>query len=118
MADFSKRTSTDGATDNLGADPGTSGRLRTADWGTQDAYWRDNYGGRPYIQADRHYEYYQPAYKYGHEAAFLYGSRPWDEEIEHDLARGWDQVKGDSDCEWRDVRDAVRDAYERSLGRS
>jgi hypothetical protein len=87
---------------------------RSVDWSGQDAYWRDNYGARPYTQADRGYEYYQPAYKYGHEAAFLYGGRAWDTEIEHDLERGWDQARGESTCTWIEVRDAVRDAYERS----
>ena len=116
MADVNKRTSAESATDNPGMDVGTSGRTHGMDWGSQDTYWRDNYGGRPYTQADRHYEYYQPAYKYGHEAAFLSGARPWDQEIEHDLERGWDQAKGESTCTWTEVRDAVRDAYERSRG--
>ena len=103
MADFEKQT---------GA--GTSSSKRHVDWGGQDEYWRDNYGGRPYTQADRSYEYYQPAYKYGHESAFAYGGRSWDQEVENDLARGWDQAKGDSDCTWQEVKDAVRDAYERT----
>jgi hypothetical protein len=116
MADFTKRTSADIAADNAGTDVGTSGRgqLHEVDWGAQDAHWRDAYGTRPYTQADRAYEYYQPAYKYGHEAAFLYGSRAWDTEIEHDLERGWDQARGESTCTWIEVREAVRDAYERS----
>ena len=114
MTDFTKRTSADSTTDDGGVDAGKSKRMHHTDWGTQDAYWRDNYGARSYTQADRHYEYYQPAFKYGHEAAFLYGGRRWDEEIEHDLERGWEQAKGDSTCTWIDVRDAVRDAYERS----
>jgi hypothetical protein len=92
----------------------TSGTRRSVDWGTQDSYWRDNYGARPYTQTDRTYEYYQPAYKYGHESAFFYGDRAWDQEVEDDLARGWDQARGDSDCTWDQVKGAVRDAYERA----
>jgi hypothetical protein len=100
------------------ATTGSSGTRRSVDWGGQDAFWRDNYGARPYTQSDRAYEYYQPAYKYGHESAFFYGNRPWDQEVEDDLARGWDQARGESDCTWQEVKDAVRDAYERSRAES
>lgn len=114
MADFSKRTSADSAADNPGIDMGTSARRNEVDWGTHDDYWREHFSARPYAKADRHYEYYQPAYKYGHEAAFLFGGRPWDE-IDHDLEIGWDQARGESTCSWAEVKSAVRDAYERSL---
>lgn len=114
MADFNKPTVADMAAANPGTDAGTSGSVRIIDWGPQDEYWRDNYGSRPYALADRGYEYYQPAYKYGHESAFFYGGRPWDQEVEDDLARGWEQARGDSNCTWAESRDAVRDAYERT----
>src|SRR4051794_1065016 len=87
-------------------DATTSSGKRKVDWGGQDEYWRDNYGERPYAQADRTYAYYQPAYKYGHESAFFYGDRAWDQEVEHDLERGWDQARGDSDCTWPEVKEA------------
>ena len=103
MADFEKETPTESATSR-----------RRVDWSGQDEYWRDNYGSRPYTQADRNYEYYQPAYKYGHESAFFYGGRAWDQEIEHDLARGWEQARGESTCSWDEVKEAVRDAFERT----
>jgi hypothetical protein len=102
MADFEKQTGAEG-----------SSSRRNVDWSGQDEYWRDNYDARPYTQADRGYEYYQPAYKYGHESAFFYG-RAWDQDVEDDLARGWEQARGDSNCTWTEVKDAVRDAYERS----
>jgi hypothetical protein len=92
----------------------TSGTRRSVDWSGHDAYWRDNYGARPYTQTDRGYEYYQPAYKYGHESAFFYGDRAWDQEVEDDLARGWQQARGDSNCTWDEVKAAVKDAYERA----
>jgi len=107
MADVNKR-----------ADTGTpAGENRSVEWGEQDEYWRDNYGARPYTHDDRSYEYYQPAYKYGHESAFLY-ARAWDDEVAHDLARGWHQARGDSNCTWDEVKDAVRDAYERTRAQS
>lgn len=114
MADFTKKTVADMAAANPGIDVGTNGSMQLIDWGPQDNYWRDNYGSRPYAKADRAYEHYQPAYKYGHESAFTYGGRPWDSEVESDLARGWDQARGVSTCTWDEARHAVRDAYERS----
>jgi hypothetical protein len=105
MADSNERTPTN---------PTAPANKRSVDWAAHDEYWRDNYGERPYIKADRAYEYYQPAYKYGHESAFFYGGRSWDGEVEDDLARGWEQARGDSNCSWDEVRDAVRDSYERA----
>ncbi|HKW47712.1 MAG TPA: hypothetical protein VJN70_09705 [Gemmatimonadaceae bacterium] len=105
MADSNERTPTN---------PTAPERGRSADWATHDEYWRDNYGDRPYTKADRAYEHYQPAYKYGHESSFFYGGRPWDNEVETDLSRGWEQARGDSNCSWDEVKDAVRDAYERT----
>ena len=94
--------------------PTAPANKRSIDWAAHDEYWRDNYGERSYTKADRAYEYYQPAYKYGHESAFFYGGRFWDSEVEDDLARGWEQARGDSNCTWDEVKDAVRDAYERA----
>ncbi|HEY2378479.1 MAG TPA: hypothetical protein VGH98_21040 [Gemmatimonadaceae bacterium] len=105
MADSSERAP---------ADRGTPGTKRPVDWAGQDEYWRDNYGDCSYTHADRAYEYYRPAYKYGHESAFFYGDRGWDNEVADDLARGWEQARGDSNCTWDEVKDAVRDAYERT----
>jgi hypothetical protein len=106
MADFNDR--------DTGRTSDESVAKRNDAWAGHDGYWRDNYGERPYSHADRAYEYYQPAYKYGHESAFFYGGRAWDNEVENDLERGWDQARGDSNCTWTEVKDAVRDAYERS----
>ena len=114
MADLDKRTTADMGADKTGLNTGTDATEHELDWTAHDEYWRDNYGSRPYTKADRAYEYYQPAYKYGHESAFFYGGRAWDEEVEHDLERGWDQARGDSPCTWLEVREEVRDAYDRA----
>lgn len=105
MADSSERAPTN---------PTSTDTTRTRDWAAHDEYWRENYGERPYSKADRAYEFYQPAYKYGHESAFFYGGRSWDKDVEDDLARGWEQARADSNCTWDEVKDAVRDAYERA----
>ena len=78
----------------------------------EDAYWRENYRTRDYVEADRDYEYYQPAYRFGWESYSQYGHRQFDE-LDDDLAREWDTRRGDSQQTWREARDAARDAWRR-----
>ena len=92
----------------------TGGQTHASDWGTHDAYWRESYGTRPYAPADRGYDDYRQAYKYGHEAAFIHGYQPWDESVEHELERGWEQARADSTLDWSQAKHAVRDAFERA----
>ena len=78
----------------------------------EDAYWRENYSTRPYAQADRAYEYYHPAYRYGWESRMRNGTRQWDE-VESDLERGWDKFKGESKLTWSEAKFAAKDAWNR-----
>lgn len=80
----------------------------------EDAYWRENYHTRPYASADRGYEYYQPAYRYGWESRARYGDRQWDE-VESDLQREW-KATAPTKMEWNEARSAVRDAWHRPVG--
>jgi GNAT superfamily N-acetyltransferase len=52
----------------------------------EDAYWRDNYKSRPYVQSNSSYEDYQPAYRYGWESRGQYANRTWDQ-AENDLSK-------------------------------
>jgi len=113
MADFTKSSIADMAAERPDINMGTSGSMHEINWENEDAYWRDNHAKQPYATADRSYDYYRQAYKYGCESAFMYGKRPWDAEVEADLARGWPQARADSTAEWDQVRAAVRDAYTR-----
>src|SRR5687768_7586688 len=45
------------------------------DWDTEDAYWQSAYPERKYARADRSYEYYRAAYRYGAERAMRWGGR-------------------------------------------
>jgi hypothetical protein len=83
----------------------------------EDAYWRRTYTTRSYYQAGRTYEEYGPAYRYGWESATRpeYRTRTF-EEVESDLERGWDKLKGNARETWRDVREATRDAWNRVRG--
>ena len=80
----------------------------------EDAYWRENYHTRPYVTADRGYEYYQPAYRFGWEARAQYGNRQWDE-VESDLQRHYRETTP-TKLEWNEARSAIRDAWERPVG--
>jgi len=83
----------------------------------EDAYWQENYKGRPYFQSGKTYADYRPAYRYGWESAgrgdFL--NRRF-EDVESDLERGWDSARGGATTAWTDVREVTRDAWNRVRG--
>ena len=115
MADINDPTSLTGNAVNrnpgaFGTGAAGTGAKGFFDWSTEDAYWRDNYATRPYARADRPYDYYQPAYKYGWESRRQYAGRQWND-VEGDLERGWDKARGASKSTWQEVKDAVRDAW-------
>ena len=78
----------------------------------EDAYWRENYKTRPYVDTARPYKEYQGAYKYGWEAKASNPDKSWDA-AQADLERGWDRAKGASSLAWRDAKSATRDAWHR-----
>ena len=112
MADFTKDSAADIAAGNPGINLGTSGSMREIDWGTEDAYWREQYGSRPYAKADRTYDHYAPAYRYGAEARTRHTGRAWDD-AEPELERGWHAYRGSTQTSWAEIKDAVRDAFHR-----
>ncbi|MEO8545179.1 MAG: hypothetical protein ABI434_16455 [Burkholderiaceae bacterium] len=78
----------------------------------EDAYWRDNYTGRSYVDSGTDYEQYRPAYGYGVDAYRRYPGRSFDE-VETDLSRGWSDARGTSALEWARAKHATRDAWNR-----
>jgi hypothetical protein len=116
MPDFSKETLADMAASNrANIGTGTTGSMHQIEWGTEDAFWRDNYASRPYARADLGYEAYRPAYQYGVQAASQYRGRRW-ADIEPELERGWEGFRGESKSTWQEIKDAVRDAWDRVTG--
>lgn len=123
MADFSKNTVADMAAGNPGVNMGTSGSMRDldeyadADWAPHERHWREHYASRPYALADRGYEHYHDAYRYGAASASAarHRDREW-HEVEDDLERGWDAARGRSRSAWAEMKDAVRDAWDRVRG--
>ena len=111
MADFTRNSAADIAAGNPGINMGTTGSLHDIDWGTEsaalseadDAHWRANYHTRPYASADRSYDYYRPAYRYG--------------AVSSAHERGWDSARGHSKSAWHEVKDAAHDAWDRVRGR-
>lgn len=78
----------------------------------EDSYWSSNFHTRSYVQPNRPYADYQPAYRYGWESRARMGNRPFDE-VEDDLARGWDRAKGGSRMAWTQAKQATSDAWHR-----
>lgn len=75
----------------------------------EDAYWRNNYSSRPYVQSGSTYDTYKPAYKYGWESYGRHKGRTF-EQAEPELSRNWDSKTGLS---WDRAREATRDAWHR-----
>lgn len=93
------------------------GVARGIDWAVnheeEDAYWRESYAARPYAKADRGYEHYRPAYRYGWESRTRFPADRRFDDVEPDLERGWDDYRGTSGLGWTDAREATRDAWTR-----
>jgi hypothetical protein len=96
--------------DNLSTGTSTGGV--SGDWRTEDEYWRTNWSNRPYVSADRGYAYYRPGYQYGYESATRYRGRDWND-VETDLRSGWDRFENRGQSTWENIKDAVRDAWNR-----
>ncbi|MCU0757724.1 MAG: hypothetical protein MUF07_00795 [Steroidobacteraceae bacterium] len=63
-----------------------------------------------YFRAGGEWEDYEPAYRYGYDTFEQYGSQDFDE-VEADLAQGWNTTRRASRLGWNDAREAVRDAW-------
>jgi len=78
----------------------------------EDAYWRENYVVRDYVERGRPYADYRPAYQYGWESRARLGNRLF-RDVETDLERGWDLAKGESKLAWTQAKQAASDAWHR-----
>lgn len=78
----------------------------------EDAYWRENYSKRPYVQAGTDYAALQPAYQHGWEARSRYAGKAFND-VEPDLRRDWEGSQYGSRLGWDKAKGAVRDAWDR-----
>lgn len=81
---------------------------------TEDNWLRDNFSSRPYVKKGEMFDTYQHAYRYGGEAESRHHGRSFDE-IENDLKRGWGPAREHAGMTWNHARDAVRDAFDRTI---
>jgi hypothetical protein len=96
------------------AEPRTGTAL---DWKTEEDYWRTNYSNRPYVAANKDFEYWRPGYRYGYDSAMKYQGRNWND-IENDLRTGWDRYEHRGKAAWEQIKNAVRDGWNRVTGNS
>lgn len=84
----------------------------------EETYWRTEYRNRPYYRRGSDFGYYAPAYRYGWESAASPArmGRSF-EDVEPELESNWPTFRGSADAEWRDIREATRDAYSRVRSR-
>ena len=91
--------------------PRRQGHRRGDDPTREDAYWRDNYASRPYVDAGASYDDFGPAYAYGvtptapTPAATGTTSSP--------SCRSLDVMRGRSTLDWDRAKHATRDAWDR-----
>jgi hypothetical protein len=85
-------------------------------WEDDDNYWRTNFRSRPYASAGNEYDYYRPGYMFGYEQASRYEGRSWDD-VESDMSRSWSSYEHRGTSTWEQMKDAVRDAWDRVTGR-
>jgi hypothetical protein len=80
---------------------------------TEDHWLRDHFRSRPYVEEGDTFEDFAPAFRYGALAEAKYGDAGidlMDEQLRHD----WEASK-DSDMPWTKAKEAVRDAYDRTV---
>jgi len=78
-------------------------------------YWRQSFERRPYYQPGRPYEHYEPGFRLGWEAAAGLDDEATEfEDVETELERRWTYELSSGEMEWEDIREAVRDAFNRA----
>ncbi len=85
---------------------------RALDPKREDAYWRDHYTERAYVEEGSSYDDYGPAYAFGVSTFGRYPGRSF-ADAEPELSRQWIGRSGASMLGWDEARYAVRDAWNR-----
>lgn len=75
-------------------------------------HFKNEYKNAPYYSADRDWNDYEPAYRYGYDTYGQYRGQRF-EDVEPELQRNWDQTRtqAKSRLEWNDAKHAVRDGW-------
>ena len=85
------------------------------DWANEETYWRNNFRQRPYVAAGQSYDSFGPAYRFGYEATGRYRGKSW-RDVESDLGRDWTRYEHRGQSTWEQMKNAVKDAWDRVTG--
>lgn len=78
----------------------------------EDEHWRENHASRPYIESDKTYDDYAPAYKTGYEAFDRHADTGKTfEEVEPELQSEYVKTHGNKGLSWDKAKPAAQDAY-------
>jgi hypothetical protein len=81
-------------------------------------YWRQNFERRPYFEPGRSSEYYEPGLRFGWQSAAGLGKDAAEfEDVETELESRWAYELASGEKNWEDVREAVRDGWNRARAR-
>ncbi len=102
--------------------PNLAPGIRTALWeeaqrvdaAVEEAYWRTHFSGEKYGEREAAYATYQPAFRAGFVGRNRYPGKTF-EEVEKDLQRDYDRLKGSAALPWARARFAVLDAWNRPV---
>ena len=108
MTHDSKRTDTKRGDTLAGSTPGMAGGF-TKD---EETFWRGSYEREPYFQKDMTWDDYEPAYRFGYDWHERHRGRRF-EDVESDMASGWEKVKAKSRLKWEHAKAAARAAWDR-----
>lgn len=81
----------------------------------EDAYWRDNFAGRTYVEQGASFGDYGPAYGFGVISYGRYPGRSF-EDVESEMSGSWSASRGGSSLSGERAKQAVRDAWNRING--
>ena len=79
---------------------------------SQDTFWSESYNSRPYVRPGASFDDFGPAYGYGVDAFWRHPGQHFDD-IEAELARGWERARRSSSLDWQGAKLATRDAWNR-----
>lgn len=103
-----------------GASIGTGGLAAGEDLDpvAEGDYWRENFRRRPYYEAGKPYEHYEPGYQLGWQSGSddEYAGRDF-QDVATELEETWGARKGEGSPDWGEMRAATRDAFERARRR-
>jgi hypothetical protein len=80
----------------------------------EDTYWREHYASRPYVESDRDYTDYEPAYRTGYEGYASHADRGLTyDQAEPTLRQSYEERHDGKGLAWEKAKHATRDAWDR-----